>query len=86
MNRETRRPVRSLIGLESLETRQVLSTVTPTALVMPIKGALTSGISYIDLQGKGHGSTTTVKGLPDVGTTGLEDFRAHDCCAEKAVA
>ncbi len=67
MTRQDRRTKRASIGVESLEGRAVLSTVS--AMVLPLKGALTDGISYLDLQGSAHGTPSTVVGNPDVGTT-----------------
>ncbi len=67
MSRQDRRTKRASIGLESLEGRAVLSTLG--AMTAPVKGALASRISDLDLQGSGHGSPSTVLGGPDVGTT-----------------
>jgi hypothetical protein len=67
MTRQDRRTKRASIGVESLEGRMVLST--SGALIAPLRGALTHGISYLDLQGSAHGTPSTVVGNPDVGTT-----------------
>jgi hypothetical protein len=64
-----RRTTRISIGLESLEGRRVFATAGSSSMVATLKGALTSGISYLDLQGTAHGSTSTITGNPDVGTT-----------------
>ena len=54
------------IGVESMEGRVVLSTVH--AMVLPTRGALVRGISYLDLQGSAQGPANRVVGDPDVGT------------------
>lgn len=69
MSNRIRRSRRAFIGLESLEGRRVLSTVSPSPMLAIPKGMLTHGISYVDLQGIAHGSTTTIVGNPDVGTS-----------------
>ncbi len=71
MNRRDRRTKRSSVGVEPLEGRMLLST--SGAMIVPLKGAPTYRISYLDLQGSAHGTPSTVVGNPDVGTT--VDFR-----------
>jgi hypothetical protein len=67
VNHRDRRAKRASIGVEALEGRTVLSTVS--AMIVPNQGALVRGISYLYLQGTAHGTPSTVVGNPDVGTT-----------------
>jgi hypothetical protein len=66
MNHPVRRVRRASIGVESMEGRVVLSTVS--AMVLPTQGSLVRGVNYLYLQGSAQGSTNRVVGNPDVGT------------------
>ena len=68
----TPRKWRLVPGCENLEGRRVLSTVAPvptTTTATATIADLTSGLKYIELNGKASGQTQLVRGNPDVGST-----------------